>query len=396
MNGTEKHSTVGQYQPTISNILELNDDCLLTIFRYLCIAEMAVASDACKRFRDIAIDAYKLESRRKPVSLRNNKKEKRLEASAILRHFGPQLQRISVDFGEKGNHYFFEMIIEKCCSERLTEVDLSSEIVSRESVYLFKNKFKNIRLFGMDNVAPNSAQLDCFEEHFPAMQHLRVYGKTYANRSLIRFLTVNPQIKHLSLLYRNDIENAQILLPQIAQQLPDLEELELEWMPGVAEPVAFEPKIFHALKQLRIYNFGRGMNMQSLGISNVSVEEMELRDGSLDNGVMDFISNYQELKKLNIQKVDYPVDYYEMAKMAAKLPKLTEFAIFSFLPNMNRDKIADFVLNGESLTSVAIEEMVEGRLEPLLPYMKKRLHLTNWTVEFLPVYNALLFEKKMY
>src|ERR1700704_4650675 len=131
MNSNEgiSHGQCAQLSPT--TILDLNDDCLLEIFRCLDIEDIAIASDTCQRFQEIGRAAFKYEWNGQIVWLITKTKENRLESTAILRNFGSQLQKIHIEFDAHWNDYFFEMVIERCCSSQLTELDVSSEAISK-------------------------------------------------------------------------------------------------------------------------------------------------------------------------------------------------------------------------------------------------------------------------
>lgn len=376
-----------------TKITDLNADCLLKIFRYLDVENMAIASDACQRFRESASEAFKYEWKGKTVWLSNQTREHRLESTAILRNFGSQLQKIHIVFGETRNLEFLNMIIEKCSRSELTEVDVSGQILSKANVCRLKNKFTNLRSLGFEittRQTDDSVELECIEQHFSNLDQLRLFGNPLKNLNVQQIMSLNPQVKSLSLLYRNHVENATNLLEWIDQYVPQLEQLELHGMSGSVDNIGYQPKFLKNLKRLKFFDFGCAMNMRHLSISNEKVEELELEEGTCDEHVVDFICQYKEVKKLAIRYVDYQLDYKHLLKLGKHLPKLTELEISSSCSNLNHQAIIDLVLGSKQLVKLVIQDIKRKDVLADLMDLKGKLDPSKWSVDCCPSNKELI------
>lgn len=374
--------------------MDLNGDCLLKIFRHMDVEDVAIASDVCQRFQDLAKEAFKYEWKGKLVWLSNETRESALESSAILHNFGSQLQKVQIVFGERRNDAFFNRIVEKCCSSQLTEVDVCGEILSKENVCRLKNKFTNLRSLGFEKTTHNFADLECIVQHFPTSEQIRLFGHPFENRHVQQIMHLNPQLKSLSLLYRNDAENVRQMIESIDQYLPQLEELALEWMTGDdADFIGYKPMFLKNLKSLKFMNFGRGMNMQHLSISNEKVEELQLEEGTCDESVVDFICQYKEVKKLAIRYVDYPLDYKHLLKLSNDLPKLAEFEISSSCRNVHHEDIVHFISGSQQLVKFVIKDDKRKDIWEDMKDLQRQLNSSKWSVDCCLSNNELIVRK---
>ncbi len=97
-----------------TSLLDLNDDCLLKIFRILSLADVSRVAEVCHTFRDLATETFKYEWKNKTIRLSNKTKETKVESTAILRNFGTQIQKVQIVFDQHVNDTFFNLIIDKC------------------------------------------------------------------------------------------------------------------------------------------------------------------------------------------------------------------------------------------------------------------------------------------
>lgn len=360
-----------------TTVLDLNSDCLLKIFRYFKVEEMAIASDACRRFRDVACEAFKYEWKTKKISLSDADQDSRIASMAILRNFGHQLQKIYIHFDGNWNEHIFEMVIEKCSSQQLTEVYVSHKIIERDNIDRFKNKFINLTGLGLENTQND---IDLYEQ-FPTLEKLTLFGKPFENEHVVQFISLHPQVKNLHLEYIKRLDSLRNLLESVDQHLPQLEQLELAWMPGDAEDTDYQPKFFKNLKRLKFYNFGNEHLMHCLSISNEKVEQLEFKFGAYDSDVADFICRYKEVKKLSIHDIDYPVDYKDLLKLNDHLPKLAEFEISSQRRNINHQAIVQFVLGSKQLVTLSIEDFELENILEVKKDLQRKLDITKWSVD---------------
>lgn len=377
-------------QLSLTTILDLNNDCLLKIFRYLDFTDLAMVWDASRHFQEPASDAFKLEWSSKTIWLRNDNK---MPSMAVLRHFGSQFKKILVDCGERKNDLFFEKIIENCRRSQLMEVHFSRIIVSKESMHRFANKFTNLRYIGIENVINNRDQLDCFDLHFPKLEELKLYAFPFDNRSVEQFVRYNPQLKCLALLYHNDVANVSNLLKSVDQHLKQLEGLEVSCTPGIAQEFELEPKLFKNLKQLTFRGFDSETTMRHLLISIDNVETLDFVADYLDTGLIDFICNYRKVKHLSIRYIDYPLNYGDLLKLNEHLPKLETIEIASFTSNANHLAIVNFVLTCKQLRQLVIRDAELQNVLEFAKHVQNELGSTKWRVRCSPVNGKLIVRK---
>lgn len=87
-------------------LLNVNNDCLLGIFKYLTIPELADVASTCTKFRTIARDAFSHhhKSNRLEIDVKRGSKslqeciERRRQAGNILRNFGGLVTNLKVIF----------------------------------------------------------------------------------------------------------------------------------------------------------------------------------------------------------------------------------------------------------------------------------------------------------
>lgn len=383
-------------QLSLTTVQDLNNDCLLRIFRHLNIEDLVMASDTCQRFQKCSFDAYKMEWRSHSIWLRNDTRDNQLASTAILHHFGNILKNIFVDFGGWKDDHFFEMIIEKCSRKQLTELELSGAIFNRETIRRFADKFSNLKCLSIVNMMDDPYHLNHFAEHFPKLQHLKLEAYSFDNGSVEQFIRLNPQIKCLSLLYHNHVENVRTVLESIDRHVTKLERLEFNWMRGVVQETEYRSLLFTNLKELRFNHFDNAANMQHLSIANDNLEILELELGTCDMDVINFICNYKQLKHLSIQRINYPFDYRDLLKLNEFLTKLKTLEISTVLGNINRQPslpIIEFVLASKQLTMLTISDEGLREFSGIAKRVQMELGTNNWRVEYTPSKNEISVRK---
>lgn len=387
---TQEIVSPAQLESDVSMALaDLNMDCLLKIFRFLSLADVARVSAVCQRFQSVAVETFKYEWKNKTVRLSNNSMNSKLESTEILRHFGKQLQKVDIIFGLCRNDTFFEMIIDKC-SPQLTQVDFSStcfnveieKILSKENISRFNAKFGNLKRLRFENNTDDITEPECIEQHFPALEELSLCGYPFKNQNVQHFVKRNAQIKSLSLFHCNKVEDAKSLMQIIDQQLPQLEALGL-WIHGDSHEIEYQSRFLKSLKRLTVHNYGRSSNLQHLSISCDKIEEMELEVGFCDEHLINFICQYKQLNKLAIRMyADSPLDCNFLRKLSQQLPKLTEVEIGGFWKNLNHSDIANFVLRSVALEKFTLRDRQRKNLSEDMHKIQQNLDSAQWTIAY--------------
>lgn len=399
----------GQLNAPSTVITDLNADCLHTIFRLLDLEDLVMASDACSRFRESASETFKYDWKRERIELSNQCRDDQLEATAILRNFGSQLQKVFIHFGERKNLEFINMFMEKCNGSQLTELNLSGTTLSTADVCRLKNKFTNLKSLGFEitmEQTPDSIEMECVEQHFPTLDQLRLFGHPLLNRNFERIISLNPQLKSLCLLYWSDVWSRGELLQLIDYYLPQLEELELQGMEFIGmdddrpDTDVFKPTFLRNLKRLTLKFFLNGKAMQHCSlISNEKVEELVLVMGYCDEDAVDFICQYKEVKKLTILEADYEFDYKLLLKLCQHLPKLTELEIsisICCVRVINQQDIIELLSGCKNLVKFAIENNKSEDTLADVNHLMGRLDSSKWSVDCNPSEKQTTFNKKSY
>lgn len=127
------------------SLLEMNDDCLIEIFRRSSLEDLGIVWEICKRFQLLAVRAFTSAWKDVTITLRNFTAKDKLHALRILRQFGNKLQKVNIEFCIDGNEDFLNFIIDKC-GLNLTEVKFSHyESDGRLDKFLNKKKHFSIQ-----------------------------------------------------------------------------------------------------------------------------------------------------------------------------------------------------------------------------------------------------------
>lgn len=105
-------------------LLDLNDDCLMAIFEYLTLDELADIASICTRFRSVARDVFsrrhklnclEIYVKEHPQSMEGDLVHRRKTAS-IIRHFGDLLTKLKVNFDvdKSLNAFIYNMMVNYC------------------------------------------------------------------------------------------------------------------------------------------------------------------------------------------------------------------------------------------------------------------------------------------
>lgn len=117
--------------PKMMRLLDLNEDCLEHMFKYLDIESIMATFETCKRFRDVAERVFKKQTYYSCVIDEDGKNLK--VAGNIIRKAGPHIKRLDLDFRVAAfgnNEYEFLNLVKISIGEKLRELTIYSEICS--------------------------------------------------------------------------------------------------------------------------------------------------------------------------------------------------------------------------------------------------------------------------
>lgn len=380
-------------------LLELNDDCLIKIFRNLSAADIAKVSEVCTLFKDLALTAFKTEWREKTVNLLNSSKELRTESIRILCRYSTLLQKVHIGFGDnKYNEVFLDIIFAKC-TLNLIEIEFSGpgymcyvdKILNKRNMCRFNKKFRYLRSLKFDCSTKYIVERQCIEQKFSYLEELNL-SDPFKNRNIENFVYLNPQLRRLSAFHSTEVKKARDLVKMIDHNLPRLEQLGL-WIGGFMDEMEYQPLFLKNLRQLHISNYGKANNLPYLSISNERVEDMEFLLSSCDYRLFDFICQYKEVRKLSLRSyITNAFNYRHLLKLSKHLPKLSEIQINGLYKSLSNAEIARFVLETKMLTKFVI---IDYKRADILEDMKDiRMKLTSqWIVGAYSSTDTLIIRK---
>lgn len=293
-------------------LLDINDDCLIEIFKYLTASELLDIASTCSRFQPVARDVFSRHHKSTCVEIdlrrgnqqRNRFITRRRKAAAILRIFGASLRILKVTF---------------CCST--------------------KTKLCNIRIFNM-MVMYCTGGLDQLE--------LIEFSTTADNsREIINPTALFRNVKQLTLDYAYGVE---------ATFLSDAKQLtRLKLIGFDCEDVpALLSNDYPRLRSLTMtQNKSDGWKRHQININNYLKQYPQLIEFELDDGILyDFSSICKScpmLSKLSISSQTYN----EMAIL--HLDQLTQLTALKLEAPLPRDSLFKFL--NESKSSQSLEEL---------------------------------------
>lgn len=369
------------------NVLDLNDDCLDQIFRYLNTADLATISETCKTFQQIAVKTFKSKKKNSVVFLCNNTKAAKFESSRILRQFGRFLQKVNIDFGgDKTNDKFIDVIVDKC-NLNLFEVEFSgiemeiigkviSKILNKRNISRFIAKFSNLKRLRFGVLADKLVDAQCIQQKFPNLEHLSVQHP-FDDRNLKNFMESNVQVNSLEL--DNDFRSVtRHLIMTIDKILPHLEQLELKGIiqcGGAVRTMDYQPLYLNNLKRLVIRDMHNGKFLPNLAISNKKVEEFIIEVDACNDRLINFICQYKFIRKLVLCCGLNTFYGHNLLQLSESLPNLSEVEVRGYDEMLPIQNIVKFIQRAKQLTKVALKPFSMDLNE-----VKQKLDPHQWVV----------------
>lgn len=202
-----------------TTILDLNDDCMQEIFKYLDLFGLCNVADVSIRFRQNA-QAYFANSEYKDFSILNPEYEKyatdwlRLKpllitlTPRVLRNFGPFIRSIVVSNLVYRNlrpaHEVFNMI-DRYCSEALVRLQLEDYILSNKRLALERSLFRHIQKLTLQDCDENDSFLRNLPSWSPNLRELELIGGSY--KMIFRLNQTFPNLVAISMVWCNVTKN---------------------------------------------------------------------------------------------------------------------------------------------------------------------------------------------
>lgn len=149
------------------NLLELNEDCLIAIFRLLPVDDLDSIASTCIRFKAMARAAFKLLPAAKrsfnfpemQYNLGKYERSKvvRFKAKRLLRNFGHLLHEIDFDMNGLGDHHYYQTIFEDvvrlCNNGELQKLCISHVQLTPTWIACGENLFRNLKSLQLKDYA---------------------------------------------------------------------------------------------------------------------------------------------------------------------------------------------------------------------------------------------------
>lgn len=374
-------------------LTDVNDHCLVEIFRFMSLEDLCTVSEVCKRFQQLAITAFKSTWKNRVVKISNlhrvgkEWKQMRLDSLRILRHFGGVLTKLHV---QSDNQKIYDFIVDKC-GPNLVELKLDPEYypvdeLNEEKLTKFTN-LRSLRLFGNQQFI----DMEYIQQNFMKLEYIAIGRLAIDFENLRRFLQLNPQLKRLGLTHDDNTPLNRDVIQFIDESLPELEELQLQFSDPEedfternTDTNVRQPRFFKNLKRLIIEHCAHTESwLRYISISNGKLEEIHFYVHHADgwNDFIDLIcSQYKELKVL---KFNFFLDDEQLMKLGKNLPKLSKIECddLFYAKYMRSDEtnermqwVPRFIREAKQLTCIVLKPFF-GEVS-----FKETIDLNQWTV----------------
>lgn len=238
-----------------TTILDLNDDCLRTIFRYLNSADLNIVVDVCGRFRSFARERFS-SLPIKSFAFREVEDACELQKRwKFFRDFGPYVKEVYAAFSiDKWTSTYparFADMLSRSCSENLTSLQLWELHISDEIAGKLRPVLQHLQNLGLKNCSMRRTFLRQLPRRSPELRELKLVNfeapsskffvglhQNYAQLEKIEFENVNVKSKDIARILKSNPQLKTLLLtrcqylddgvfPIVAKYVPQIELLEL-------------------------------------------------------------------------------------------------------------------------------------------------------------------------
>lgn len=380
---TEIHTDNTELNTDVSQtmFMDLNEDCLDKIFRYLSIRDLGSIAETCKWFQELAIKTFKCIWKNEVATLHNNSTKDKLDSLRILRQFGDLLLKVNIDFGgNRRNTEFLDIIMDKG-SVKLLEIEFSGftasdrldKVLSKRNLYRINAHFNNMISLRFGLLSDNLIVPNCIQQAFSNLQHLSLQHP-FNNRHLASFIRFNPQLRSLEFGHDYSFVDRD-LMNLINRLLPNLEELKFMEVKKHLSTTAYQPLFLKNLKRLLIRDMKNGKFLPNLSISNKKVEELDIEVFSCNDKLIDTVCQYKAVQKLTLNCLTNNFRGTNLMKFSEHLPQLTELELRGYNESLPMENILQFIQEAANLTTLSLLQFTIDVEE-----IKEKLDPDHWNV----------------
>ncbi|XP_031623089.1 uncharacterized protein LOC116340636 [Contarinia nasturtii] len=353
-------------QQQTKNLMDLNDECLLKIFRYLKRSgDLGKVEKVCKRFAEFAEYAFVLDNGGARMGYSGNYGYEHTEK--MLRIIGRHISSLSIwdfHYGRKTWNKILLLVQEYCAKLKKLQI---KGFIDRSLFSQLKPLFKRLEKLSLHCGSLRSSDLDIMNNlkalnvsagvdmllrgfspiKLTKMQEMSFHDASKIDdASMIHIIKLTTNLKKLSISGANNLTTAVF---DAIGQLKELEELEF-LNPYMKTSENFQDDLMHltSLCKLKILKFNCAKQtlyplLEGLSTNGFALIELELHNGSPNDRVFESICKIKTLKKLNLFYMNGLKDEHilEIAKELKLLsdifirisPSLSQLGLRSLKPN---------------------------------------------------------------
>lgn len=309
-------------------LLDLNDDCIREILKYLDQWDLCTIADVCKQLKRNAQDYLTsvqsknlrhlhLGTRTHAYRLLNTVNhsivhQSLLKVSNYLRNFGAYIESISVDqcfgwdaeYSHKGCFTEIISLLARHCGGTLVELDLCNYDfkITDEVAEMFRPLLTALRILKTRNSDISGFFLRMLPLWSPELEELKLDGKktlfssgfnqnfpklksvSFLNmknaRNIDEMLENNPQLKQIEILGHQTIICDNTIVRLIAQHVPQIEDITINLFDRVNDEVNIKCiGEMSRLRSLHIYGLGEHFvkALAAIAAANISLENLQIK-----------------------------------------------------------------------------------------------------------------------
>lgn len=369
----------------ITNILALNNDCLLEVFEYLHLVDLCVVADVCSRFRQNAILSF-VYSKKTNLDLWRDISidcvpvdQFVLKTARILRHVGKYFTKINENQACRWNNNkdllsevlcaskIFDLVT-KYCSGTLTElifrnIDLHFKIMPvvmplfgcLHTLELFKCRMgqmcldllpqwgSNLRELRLDQeITSRKLRFDCLHHPFEYLVNISLTAEDLHKNDFDEMLKHNPNMKKIEIIQCENLDSQ--IFRSIVNHAPDVEFLTTEDI--LLQPNdAFYFGQMSKLRTLKLEFFRKIPNLEHIlpVIRQIVAANIQLKRLDLDtidfsryaNELVEEVLKFKNLETLFIREVRGGLTKDHLRDFYTHFTELREFRLFlGFVPTL--------------------------------------------------------------
>lgn len=180
-----------------TTFLDLNDDCLLHIFKYLYVEELCSVADVCKRFRQNAQMQCVYLKPQMSYPFKSTSKQTLM----IFRKFGPFIRSMQLgdifNYGHNNEYPICEMV-NRYCGDRLTELEINAYNVTDDVALLLGPFLPRLRKLTFDNSRLSEWLIKMLPKWSPELRELTFHSvQKRSGGEQFGFFDSKPQFEKL-------------------------------------------------------------------------------------------------------------------------------------------------------------------------------------------------------